>query len=104
MTVTVPQSVTVTVSVTVRQSVYDGGGSTELPDLHLNQSSAPDLTMNQSSELTSQLAQYDLMSDTNMDQLNLQIEKERSVREGHPRQDGTRRERDWPADRGSRPL
>ncbi|XP_037093523.1 merlin-like [Pollicipes pollicipes] len=48
-------------------SVYDGGDSRELPELHLNQSSA----------LTSQLAQYDLMADTNMDQLNLQIEKER---------------------------
>ncbi|KAF0302001.1 Merlin [Amphibalanus amphitrite] len=47
-------------------SVYDGGDSSELPDL----------TMNQSSALTS-LAQYDLMSDTNMDQLNLEIEKER---------------------------
>ncbi|KAF0301895.1 Moesin [Amphibalanus amphitrite] len=49
-----------------RRSVYDGGDSSELPDL----------TMNQSSALTS-LAQYDLMSDTNMDQLNLEIEKER---------------------------
>ena len=48
--------------------MYDGGDTSELPDL----------TMNQSSALTS-LAQYDLMSDTNMDQLNLQIEKERSV-------------------------
>ena len=59
--------------------MYDGGDTSELQDLHMNQSSAPDLTMNQSSALTSQLAQYDLMSDTNMDQLNLQIEKERSV-------------------------
>ena len=59
--------------------MYDGGDTTELQDLHMNQSSAPDLTMNESSALTSQLAQYDLMSDTNMDQLNLQIEKERLV-------------------------
>jgi len=52
--------------------VYDAGDASGLPELadeseHLNQSST----------LTSQLAQHDLMADTSMEQLNLQIEKER---------------------------
>lgn len=56
------------------QSVYGNGTHSE----GAYEGSGGELsTLQPAADLTSQLAQYDLMDDTNMEQLNMQIEKER---------------------------